>query len=307
VDSNLNFTLQALPGVPTAFNTANDTTQAGTHGAGAPGGSDGFDGSALGNSIFLRSGASLTLLAQGATDLLTLGPQVDFTDDTVFGAGGTNVFVKGNGTVVYNGTADYQGTVKIDNANFKVNGQIDQAPVFVCRNSSFSSQRGILSGIGILSGAVFANSGTISPDAGGTLTLGGLSLNAADPINNTLGSLVHIDINSGGTSLVAVTGAASLAGTLEINLDPAANHAGSYIVLTSSGITGTFENVTFTGATPASYSVSYLPTGAPTYVQIDLAGAAAAATPLPVNPWWALAVLALFLLGGATLANRRRL
>jgi hypothetical protein len=307
VDSNLNFTLQALPGVPTAFNTANDTTQAGTHGTGAPGGSDGFDGSALGNSIFLRSGASLTLLAQGATDLLTLGPQVDFTDDTVFGAGGTNVLVKGNGTVVYNGTADYQGTVKIDNANFKVNGQINQAPVFVCRNSSFSSQRGILSGIGVLTGAVFANSGTISPDVGGTLSLGGLSLNAADPINNTLGSLVHIDINSAGTSLVAVTGAASLAGTLEINLDPAANHAGSYIVLTSSGITGTFESVTFTGATPAAYTLSYLPAGAPTYVQIDLAGAAAAATPLPVNPWWALAALALVLLGGATLANRRRL
>lgn len=307
VDSNLNFTLRALPGVPTAFNTANDTTQAGIHGTGAPGGSDGTDGSALGNSIFLRRGASLTLLAQDATDLLTLGPQVDFTDDTVFGAGGTTVLVKGNGTVVYNGTADYQGTVKIDNANFKVNGRINQAPVFVSQDPSFSPQRGTLSGIGVVTGAVVADSGTISPDVGGTLTLGALSLNAADPINNTLGSLVHIEINSGGTSLVAVTGAASLAGTLEINLDPAANHAGSYIVLTSSGITGTFDSVTFTGATPAGYSLSYLPAGAPTYVQIDLVGATAAATPLPVNPWWALVTLAFALLGSAALANRRRL
>jgi hypothetical protein len=267
VDSNLNFTVQALAGVPTTFNTSNNTTQKGTHGTGGPGGSDGSDGSALGNSIFLRSGSSLTLTAQGATDLLTLGAQVAFTDDTVFGAGGTSVHVQGNGMVVYNGTTSYQGTVTIDNANFKVNGQIDQAPVFVCRDSSVSSQRGILSGIGILDGDIFANSGTISPDTGGTLALGSLILNSAG--SGSLGSLVHININSSGTSLVAVNGSASLAGALEINLDPTA-HSGNYILLTSSGISGTFDSVTFTGTTPASYLLSYLPTVAPTFVRITV-------------------------------------
>ncbi len=34
LDSNLNFTVQASPGVPTTFNTPNNTTQAGTHGTG---------------------------------------------------------------------------------------------------------------------------------------------------------------------------------------------------------------------------------------------------------------------------------
>jgi len=260
VDSGLNFTVQALSGIPTTFNTSNNTTQAGTHGNGGGGGSDGFDGSALGNSIFLRTTSSLTFAANNAGDLLTLGDQVAFNDDTVFGAGGTSVFVKGNGTVVYNGTTDYQGTVTINNANFKVNGQIDQAAVFVCRNSNFSPQRGTLSGTGTLTGAIFANSGTISPDTGGTLTLGGLTLNPADPVNNTLGSLVHIDINSGGTSLVAVTGPASLAGTLEINLDASAI-PGTYTLLTSTAITGTFDSVTFTGKTP-NYTLSYLPAGA---------------------------------------------
>jgi hypothetical protein len=38
VDSNLNFTIQAFPGVSTTFNTSNNTTQAGTHGTGDPGG-----------------------------------------------------------------------------------------------------------------------------------------------------------------------------------------------------------------------------------------------------------------------------
>lgn len=268
VDSYLNFTIQALAGVPTIFNTSNNTTQAGIHGIGGPGGSDGSDGSALGNSIFLRTGSSLTFMANNANDLLTLGNQVAFTDDTTFGAGGTSVFVKGNGTVIYNGTTNYQGTITINNANFKVNGQIDQASIFVCRNASFSSQRGTLSGIGILTGNVFANSGTISPGVGGTLTLGGLTLNPAG--SSSLGSLVHTDINSSGTSLIAVTGPASLAGTLEISLDANA-HTGQYTLLTSSGITGAFDSITFTGKTP-NYTISYLPAGAPTYVQFNFLG-----------------------------------
>jgi len=269
VDSGLNFTIQAMSGIPTTFNTPNTTTQAGTHGtAGSGGGSDGFDGSALGSSIFLRTNSSLTFMANASGDILTLGDQVAFVDDITFGGVGSNVFVKGNGTVVYNGTTDYQGSVTINNANFKVNGQINEAPISVCRNSSFSSQRGTLSGIGTLTGSVFANSGTISPDVGGTLTLGGLSLSSAG--SGALGSLVQININSGGTSLVAVTGPASLAGILEIDLDSNAT-PGQYIILTSTGITGTFDSVTFTGRTP-NYTISYLPLGAPTYVQFNFTG-----------------------------------
>lgn len=269
IDSYLNLTLQALPnGEPTIFNTSNNLTQAGTHGTGGAGGSDGFDGSALGNSIFLRTGSSLTLMAQNSSDLLTLGDQVAFTDDTTFGAGGTGVFVRGNGTVVYNGTTDYQGSIIVNNANFKVHGFIHEASTSICRNSSFSSQRGALSGSGTLSGNVFVNSGTISPDIGQTLSLGSLLLNSAS--EGSLGSLVHININSQGTSSVIVSGSASLAGTLEINLEPNAT-PGQYIILTSSGITGTFDNVTFTGNTP-SYTVSYLPIEAPTYVQLNFLG-----------------------------------
>lgn len=272
MDIDLNFTIQALPGVPTMFNTSNNTTQAGTHGTGGSGGgSDGVDGSALGNSIFLRTGSALTFMAQGAGDLLTLGDQVAFTDDTSFGEGGTNVYVSGNGTVIYNGTTDYPGTITINNANFKVNGQIDTASILVCRNLGFSSQRGMLSGSGTLTGDVFVNSGTISPDTASTLTLGSLTLNSADLSTNTLGSLVHIDIDSSSiSSVAAVTGPASLAGTLEIDLSPNAQH-GTYTILTSSSITGTFDSVTFTGPTP-NYLLSYVPLGNPMYVQFEFLG-----------------------------------
>ena len=233
-------------------------------------GADGTDGSALGNSIFLRAGSSLTFMAQDADDLLTLGDQVAFTDDTTFGAGGTSVFVTGNGTVVYNGTTDYQGTITINNANFKVNGLIDEASISVCRNIGFSSQRGTLSGIGTLTGDVFVNSGTISPDTGGTLTLGSLTLNSADPVDGTLGSLVHIEIDSSGTSLVSVTGPASLAGILEIDLDPNAT-PGTYTILTSSGITGTFDSVDVYWNNSELFAL--LSTDrTPTFVQFDFLG-----------------------------------
>jgi len=271
VDSGLNFIIQAVPGFPTIFDTLNCITQAGTHGtAGDGGGTDGSDGSALGNSIFLRAGSSLTLTASLIDDLLTLGEQVAFTDDTSFGAGGTSVFVNGDGTVVYNGTTDYQGNIVVNNANFKVNGLIDTASISVCRNIGFSSQRGMLSGTGTLTGDVFVNSGTIFPDIEGTLTLGSLSLNSADPVDNVLGSLVYIEIDSNITSSISVVGPASLAGTLEIDLAPNAV-PGSYTILTSSTITGTFDSVIFTGTVP-NYSLSYLPIGNPTFVQFDFLG-----------------------------------
>lgn len=270
VDSNLNFTIQALAGIPTIFNTSNNTTQAGTHGTGGNGGTDGLDGSALGNSIFLRTGSSLSLIAQDINDLLTLGDQVAFSDDTSFGMGGTNIFVRGNGTIIYNGTTDYQGTIYINNANFKVNGFIDHASVFVCRNSSFSAQRGTLSGNGALTGNVFANSGTIWPDAARTLTLGSLTLNPADPDFDVPGSLVRIEIDNATTSSVSIGGPTSLAGALEIDLGSNAQ-TGTYTILTSAAITGTFDSIIFTGATP-DYILSYLPLDNPTFVQFEFLG-----------------------------------
>ncbi|MBV8660790.1 MAG: hypothetical protein JO129_01425 [Candidatus Dependentiae bacterium] len=271
VDSGLSFTIQALSGIPTTFNTSNNTTQAGIHGTGgAGGGSDGFDGSALGNSIFLRSASYLTLMAYDVNDILTLGDQVEFADDSSFGPSNTSIFVQGNGTVIYEGTTNYPGSITINNANFKVNGSIQNAPILVCRNRTFSLQRGTLSGIGTLTGDVYVNSGAISPDGQGTLTLGSLILNSADSINGTLGSLVHIEISSSGTGVVSVNGSATLAGVLEIELDSNVQ-PGVYDILTSSGISGTFDSITFTGATP-NYTLSYLPTGSPTYVEFNFLG-----------------------------------
>jgi hypothetical protein len=86
----------------------------------------------------------------------------------------------------------------------------------------------------------------------------------------TTSGAVLASINSGGNSRVAVSGAAALAGTLKIALAPNAT-SGTYEVLTASGITGTFGSVTFTGAAPTQYSVSYLSTSV--RIQISMTGA----------------------------------
>lgn len=266
VDSDINLTIQAMSGISTVFNTVSTTTQAGIGGSAGPGGTNGADGSSLGSSIFLRNGSSLTLTANNTNDLLTLGAGVSFVDDTSFGGTGTSVFIRGNGTVVYNGSTDYHGSIVINNANFKVNGVINSAAISVCRNILFSPQRGTLSGIGSLTGTVFANSGVISPDGAGTLTLGSLTLSSVS--GGALGSLVHITIGSGGaSSLIAVTGTATLAGILELDIDPNAT-LGTYTILSSPTIIGTFDSIAFTRTVP-NYTLLYTPTA----VQFNFLGA----------------------------------
>ncbi len=267
VDSGLTLKIQAFPGITTTFSAANNIALPGLGGNGGPDSSPGNPGSFLGDCIFLRENSSLSLVAEDSNDLLILSDQVSFVDDTSFGGTGTRVNVTGNGTVTYNGTSHYQGTIKINNANFKVNGVIDQADISVCRDIGFSTQRGTLSGSGLLTGNVFANSGTISPDTAQALVLGQLTLSPADPMSNTLGSLVHIEINPGNSSLVGVLGSASLAGILEIDINPSAT-PGTYTVLAASSISGTFDSVSFTNATP-TYLLSYLPIGSPTFVQFE--------------------------------------
>ena len=79
-------------------------------------------------------------------------------------------------------------------------------------------------------------------------------------------------------------------------------------MLSSSGVSGTFGSVVFTGGTPASYTLSYLPAGAPTYVQLTFAGLRAAGggavQPVPALGRWALMVLCC-LIGAASWGRMR--
>jgi autotransporter-associated beta strand protein len=154
--------------------------------------------------------------------------------DHTSGPGGNGGLQKiGAGTLNLGGANTYSGTTTVDEGTLNLNGSVI---------------------------------GDVAIGAGGTL-----SGNAAVAGGLTTAGAVLASIDSGGNSKVAVSGAASLAGNLDIALAPAAT-SGTYMyeVLTASGITGTFDSVAFTGVTPGQYAVSYLPDGAPTSVQVQV-------------------------------------
>jgi uncharacterized repeat protein (TIGR01451 family) len=207
------------------------------------------NGAAMGQDIFVREQGSIVFNLTNTLSILTPieGDETNGPD----GAGGLQKI--GTGTLRLNGANTYSGTTAVDQGVLDLNGSV--------AGSAGIGGLGTLSGNATVSGAL-TNSGTLSPGDGiGTLHAASLVL--------TPTSHVKMELAAGGTNdLVAATGTAQLAGSLEIDLDPAANVPGTHTLLTSSAISGTFSAVTFVGAVPAAYSIAYLPVGAPTSVQL---------------------------------------
>lgn len=239
--------------------------------------SGGGGGSGLGGAIFIQSNATLTIVnaQQIANNSVIAGVGGSSTSDTDPGyippgdglALGSDIFIREQGSIIFNlsntltiatpivgdqtnGPATSGGLQKIGNGILNLNGA-----------NTYSGLTSIDGGTLHLSGSVIGNA---------TINSGGiLSGNATVGGNLTNSGAVHVDITSGGTSLVAVTGTASLAGTLEVGITPNIL-SGKFTVLTASAITGTFSHVSFTQATPAQYTVSYLPVGSPTRVELNV-------------------------------------
>ncbi len=171
---------------------------------------------------------------------------------------GQDIFVREEGTLIFNlgntltiatpiegdqtnGPSSSGGLQKIGKGILNLNGANTYSGLTTVNNGTLN-----LNG-SVLGDAVIGSEGTLS----GNATMSG---------NLTNSGIIHTDINSSGSSsLVSVTGAASLAGTLEVSLNSNAQLK-TYTVLTSSAITGTFNTITFKGVAPVNYSVSYLPT-----------------------------------------------
>ena len=127
-----------------------------------------------------------------------------------------------------------------------------------------------LKGTGTINAPVSV-SGTLSPGN----SIGILYHNA--PLTFSAGSMLHIGIKTGGASQVTSTSTVSLAGNLEIDLDSTVQ-PGLYTILTSAGLTGSFDSVTFTGATP-NYKLSY----AAASVVLELLAPTSTPTPTPTR------------------------
>lgn len=209
------------------------------------------NGLALGSDIFLREQGSITF---NLSNTLTMATPIE--GDQTSGpmtTGGLNKL--GKGSLQLNGENTYSGTTVIDGGTLNLNGSVV--------GNAIVGPEGTFAGNATVFGTL-TNSGVLTPgNSIGTIHTTNLVLNSS--------SLLEIEIASGGTNdLLAATGTAQLAGTLKMDIDPNAP-LGSYTLLSSSGITGSFDSIFFVNQTPR-YALSYLPNGAPTYVQLDFLG-----------------------------------
>lgn len=133
----------------------------------------------------------------------------------------------------------YAGTVGINNGQLIVNGKLNGTTITV-------GAAGVLSGIGIVSSSGIPGTsvyGQLIPGASGsgTLTIGG---------NLTFqnGSVMTSQISPGASGLVTVSGQATLSNsTLQVSPTPGFyGLSASYVLLTSGGIAGTFQNLVIT-------------------------------------------------------------
>ena len=169
-----------------------------------------------------------------AGDVVNDGTLVfDRSDDVAFAGaihGTGNVVKNGANTLTLTGTSTYTGVTQLDAGRLFVNGTI-ASPVAVGTNA-------VLGGTGIIGGA--HNAGRVAPGA----SIGTLSV-AGDFVQDATGTL-EIELNDrGNVDLLAVSGAAAIAGRVDYVIDPASTFAENLVLtyLTAgAGVTGTFEN-----------------------------------------------------------------
>ena len=175
-------------------------------------------------------------------------------DTVVFGAviSGTGALIQaGSGTVILNGVNTVSGQTTVAAGTLEVGDASHMGAVLDSHlGGVLVNSGGTLAGHGTINGGV-TNNGVTSPGGTiGTLTVGSYTQGS--------GGALNIEVSPTAASLLKVIGAASLAGTLNLNFDAGAYTPQIYTILTASSVTGTFSTVNRTG-NPAGmvYGVGY--------------------------------------------------
>ncbi len=205
------------------------------------------------------AGAGTLTVASGATFAQTIYNQ------TVSGLSGAGTITSTGGILTNTGAGSFTGTIEstatlnqpagssqvLDgNGTFSSTtvsggmlevGDINNASATLTSPVTVSSG-GTLMGHGSIIGNVTNNGGIVSP--GGTI--GTLSVNGN--YAQSAASTLAIEVSPTAASKLAVTGTASLAGTLALTADPGTYAKGTtYQIVTGSSVMGTFANVTQAG------------------------------------------------------------
>ncbi len=180
---------------------------------------------------------------------------------TISGTG--SLFKEGTGTLSATGASPFTGTTTINGGEVNLNGSI-AGPVVTSVGGTFSGNATVAS---------LSNSGTTSPgNSIGTITIPGAFTQAAT------GNLI-IEVNdAGNTDLLAVTGAATLDGTLTLSPLPGIYSGNEFytIITSGGGVAGTFSQLA--GPPGVNYLALYLANS----VLIDL-NFSGAILPVPID------------------------
>lgn len=178
-------------------------------------------------SLSADAGTTVNLGTKG----LTFGTDGDSTIAGIIAGDAGSSFTKtGTGSATLSGVNTFAETTTINEGTLVVNGTLPGAVTVL--------SSGTLKGIGSIGGLVSVNDGgSLAPgNSIGTITLDSLTLDT--------GSTTIIEIGPTSASLIDVTGAASLSGTLHINQQTGGYpSSGSYEILTAGSIAGEFLGI----------------------------------------------------------------
>jgi fibronectin-binding autotransporter adhesin len=193
----------------------------------------------------LSAARTITLMAGGGS-VNTNG----FNTTISQAIGGTGGLTKtGAGTLTLAGASSYAGATTVNGGTLSVTGSVASAMT--------AASGGTLGGTGTVGATTVASGGTIAPGVGGAGTL-----HVTGPLTLAGGSTTAVAVTPAAATQIAVTGAASLGGTLA--LSPAAGtyaNGTDYKLISASSVNGTFSSITGAAGLNIASTVQYSATG----------------------------------------------
>lgn len=207
----------------------------------------------------ITAGATIATLAGAGTvalgnRTLTLSSASTAFDGVMTGIGGLTL---ATGRQTLTGTNSYSGPTTVNAGMLIVNGSIVHSATSV-------GSGGTLAGTGTAGNVTVASGGTLAPGSG----VAGTSLSIAGSLAFQSGALYQIQVSPSAASLANVSGAATLAGTVQAVLSPGSYLTKTYTILTAASRSGTFDGLTTSGL-PAGFQAR-LDYSVPNSVMLDL-------------------------------------